>query len=153
MAKQLSFELPEIDRTLTREEVERHLEQYRLLLFTQPEEQLPKITQHFSFLPHSETNAFHSTTESIAVKKVDQEREIANFINRTNKAINRLSRQERAIIIKNYCDKENLYNYEIYNELGMSERHYNRVKGRALYHLALALRLEVYVEDQVVMTS
>jgi len=153
LVNQLVFELPEIDRTLTREQVERHLEHYRLLLLTQPEEKLPVITQQFSITPRSVTNAFSSETENLAIEKVDKEKAIAKFIDRTNKAINRLARQERAIIIKNYCDKENLYNYEIYNELGMSERHYNRVKSRAFYHLALALRLEVYVDDQVVLSS
>ena len=153
MAKQLVFELPEIDRTLTREHVEKHLEKYRLLLLTQPEEKLPVITQQFSITPRSITNAFSSETENLAIERVDNEQAIARFIERTNKAINRLSRQERAVIIKNYCNTEKLYNYEIYNELGMSERHYNRIKSRAFYHLALALRLEVYVEDQAVVSS
>jgi ArpU family phage transcriptional regulator len=153
MARQISFELPEIDRKLTREEVEKHLEMYRVLLITQPEEKLPMITQQYSLTPRSITNAFSSSTESSAIENVDRELFIQDYIKRTNKAINRLPRQERAIIIKNYCETEHKYNYEIYNELGMSERHYNRIKGRAFYNLALILRLEVYIEDGLVKSS
>lgn len=73
MARQLSFELPEIDREMTKEAVEVDLERYRMYLLTQPEEQLPMITQQYSLTPRSITNAFHSNTESIAVNNVDKE--------------------------------------------------------------------------------
>ena len=34
--------------------------------------------------------------------------------------------------------------YELYNEMGMSESKYYRIKSRAFYKLAFALRIEVY---------
>ncbi len=40
------------------------------------------------------------------------------------------------------------FNYEISDELSISERTFYRMKSQALYKLALALRVEVY-EDEV----
>ncbi|MED2765494.1 hypothetical protein P4283_26275 [Bacillus thuringiensis] len=38
-------------------------------------------------------------------------------------------------------------------EMGMSERTYRRVKARALYKLAFALRLEVYQTEEIGMND
>jgi ArpU family phage transcriptional regulator len=147
VGKQLSFMILKLDSEKTKEEVEKALGDYRLMMLTQPEEQLPKITPQYSLTPPTNTNEFHSTTEQNAISNVDQERYIKSYMKKVQRAVNRLPHQERAIIIKKYMDIENKYNYEVYNELGMSERHYNRVKSRAIYNLALALRIEVYQQE------
>ncbi|MGH1232317.1 ArpU family phage packaging/lysis transcriptional regulator, partial [Bacillus toyonensis] len=43
---------------------------------------------------------------------------------------------------------EDICDYMVYNEMGMSERTYRRVKARAFYKLAFALRLEVYETEK-----
>jgi ArpU family phage transcriptional regulator len=141
---QLSFQLPEIDREATREAVERALEKYRIYLLTVPEERLPKITQTFSIVPPSNTNQFHSSTEDAAAFNIDYAKEKEDHINWVQKAVNRLSHLERGIIIQRYMNLEDVFDYEVYNELGMSERKYYRVKARAFYKLAFVLKLEVY---------
>ena len=146
MGNQLSFMFLNLDCEKTKEEVEKALGDYRLMMLTQPEEQLPKVTPQYSLTPPTNTNEFHSTTEQSAIVNVDREIYIRNHIKKVQKAINRLCYNERAIIIKAYLDIEKRYNYEVYNELGMSERHYNRLKSRAIYNLALALRVEVYMQ-------
>ena len=46
-----------------------------------------------------------------------------------------------------FLDEVPKFNYEISNELCISERTFYRMKAQALYKLALALRVEVYEEE------
>ncbi|MCM3663469.1 ArpU family transcriptional regulator [Mesobacillus subterraneus] len=142
------FNLPSIDRNATRKAVESALEKYRILLLRQFDNQ-PQITQTYSIIPPSNTNKFHSSTEDAAIKNADLEREMQQYLNRMIHAVNRLTHWERAIIIKRYMDVEDVFDYEIYNDIGMSERKYYRVKARAFYKLAFLLKIEVYEEQGV----
>lgn len=142
--KQISFILPEIDRTETKKAVEAAFEKYRFYLLTVPEERLPKLTATYSLVPPTNTNEFHSTTEDIAIKNVDFERERENYIEWIRRAVNRLAPKEREIIVKRYLQDEEIFDYEIYNEIGYSERRYYRLKARIFYKLAFILRIEVY---------
>ena len=145
MSKQLIFALPELDRDKTRDAVEAALEKYRILLLSIPVEKIPKITANYTFdVPPSFTNEFHSPTEDAAIDKVDLEKEREKYINWVRKAINRLNFKEREMIIKRYLSDEEMFDYELYNEMGMSERKFYRFKARAFYKLAFALKIEVY---------
>lgn len=144
---QLAFILPKIDREATKAAVEMTLEKYRIYLLMEPEDKLPKITQTFSLIPPTNTNGFHSSTEDAAIQNVDNKNYRENFLIKVQKAVNRLNRREREIIVKRYMDPEEHFDYQVYNDLGHSERHYHRIKARAFYTLALILRIEVY--DQV----
>ncbi|MBP1950272.1 ArpU family phage transcriptional regulator [Virgibacillus litoralis] len=141
----MEFKLPEIDREETRSAVESSLENYQMYLLMEPEELQPKITQSFSLVPPTPNNQFHSSTEDIAVKKMDQERKRKKYIRWIQKAVNRLSYQERSIIINRYLKSDDVYDYEVYNELGYSERKYYRLKARSFYKLAFILKIEVYL--------
>jgi ArpU family phage transcriptional regulator len=136
--------LDEIDRKATKKAVEAALAKYRMFLFTLSLDQLPRVTQQYSLVPPPNTNKFHSSTEEMAIRNADYERERDEYIKRVTAAINRLSKWERAIIIRRYISEDDMYDYEIYNDLGMSERKYYRIKSRAFYKLAFALRIEVY---------
>ncbi|MFD2133322.1 ArpU family phage packaging/lysis transcriptional regulator [Pseudogracilibacillus auburnensis] len=142
---QLTF-LPEIDQDATKKNVEEALEKYQVMLLMDPEEHEPKVTASFRLAPAAPTNEFHSTTEDVALKKIDITEKRRNYINRIRKAVNRLNYQERTIIIKRYLNRDDVYDYEVYNELGFSERKYYRIKSRAFYKLAFALKIEVYKE-------
>jgi ArpU family phage transcriptional regulator len=149
MEKQLEFMLPEIDRDATKKAVEAALEKYRLFLLTLRLDQLPRVTQQYSLdVPPSNTNKFHSSTEEMAIRNVDYERERSEYIKRVTLAVNRLSYWERAIIIRRYMTEDDVYDYEIYSDLGMSERKYYRIKSRAFYKLAFALKIEVYKKKE-----
>ncbi|WP_325034718.1 ArpU family phage packaging/lysis transcriptional regulator [Lentibacillus sp. Marseille-P4043] len=143
---QMSFMLPEIDREATKKEVESSLEKYQMYLLMDPEELQPKITQSFNLAPAAPNNQFHSSTEEIALKKVDQERKRKEYLLKIQKAVNRLSFKERSIIINRYLKDDDVYDYEVYNELGYSETNYYRIKSRAFYKLAFILRIEIYKE-------
>lgn len=144
---QLAFNLPKIDREETRNVVEKALEDYRMYLLMDPEDNEPKVTAAFKLVPSGPSNQFHSSTEDAAIRKIDQENKRKAYISKIQKAVNRLAFQERSIIINRYLKDEEVFDYEVYNELGYSERKYYRLKARAFYKLAFILRIEVYVEE------
>ncbi|PFZ06235.1 ArpU family transcriptional regulator, partial [Bacillus wiedmannii] len=55
---------------------------------------------------------------------------------------------QRDIIYKRYLEEEDVCDYMVYNEIGMSERTYRRWKSKAFYKLAFALGLEVYETEE-----
>ncbi|MEC1723924.1 ArpU family phage packaging/lysis transcriptional regulator [Schinkia azotoformans] len=136
-----------IDRDKTKKAVKAALEKYRFYLLTIPEDKLPKITASYSLVPPANTNTFHSSTEEAAVRNIDCELERDRYINWLIRGVNRLNEMERKIIYKRYLNEDEMYDYEIYNELGMSERKYYRIKARVYYKLAFLLRIEVYTKS------
>ncbi|MGM7683528.1 ArpU family phage packaging/lysis transcriptional regulator [Cytobacillus sp. Hm23] len=143
--EQIKFVLPKIDAAATKDKVEEAFEKYRRFILSVPEEYLPKVTASYSLVPPSQTNEFHSSTEDAAISKVDFEIEKDEHITKVQRAVNRLSYQERAVIIKSCMTEEDVCDYVVFNEIGLSERTFYRIKKRAYYKLALALRIEVYV--------
>ena len=144
MSTQLTFKLPEIDRDETKKAVEAALEKYRFYLLTVPEEQLPKVTATYSLVPPANTNAFHSSTEETAVRNIDFQIERDKFLDWLIRGVNRLTKMEREIIYKRYLEEEEIFDYEIYKDIGMSERRYYQLKARIFYKLAFLLKIEVY---------
>lgn len=145
VGKQLSF-LRDTDGEKTKEQVEKHFSEYRMYLLTAPDELMPKITQTFSIEPPSKNNSFYSTTESIAIERVAYEQKRNAFIERTHRAVNRLSARERELITKRYMTIEDVYDYDVYNDMGISESTYYRIREKAFYKLAFSLQLVVYKE-------
>lgn len=143
---QISF-LPEIDRDLTKKNVEKALEEYQIMLLMNPEELEPKVTASFQLAPSAPTNEFSSTTEDTAIRRIDQKLKVEKYIRKIMAAVNRLNYPERTIIIKRYLNSDDVYDYEVYNKLGFSERKYYRIKARAFYKLAFILKIEVYKEE------
>ncbi|MFC4768727.1 ArpU family phage packaging/lysis transcriptional regulator [Effusibacillus consociatus] len=144
---QLAFKLPEIDREATRKRVEEALETcllYEQIGFHPGHE--AKVTPGYSETPPSNTNAFHSSTEDVAQKNVDTELHRQLHVKKVRLAVYRLGRKEREVIEKRYLTDPDMTDYETYHGLHMSERTYYRIKGRAFYKLAFALKLEVIKE-------
>lgn len=144
--KQMSF-IRDVDGEKTKEAVETALEKYRMYMLTVPDEYLPRVTQTYSLVPPSNTNAFYSPTESVAIRKVDFERERDEYMNRIVRAVNRLTKLQRELIVKRYMSMEEPRDYDVYNEMCISESKYYRERERAFYKLAFALRIEVYKEE------
>jgi ArpU family phage transcriptional regulator len=144
LAKQLTFMLPEIDREKTKAAVESALEKYRFYLLMVPEDKLPKVTATYSLVPPSFSNEFHSSTEQVAIKRIELDIARDKHIEWVLRGVNRLSKIEREVIYRRYLEDEEVFDYEIYNEMGMSERRYYRLKARTFYKLAFILKIEVY---------
>ncbi|KIL42628.1 ArpU family phage packaging/lysis transcriptional regulator [Jeotgalibacillus soli] len=136
--------LPDIDRVKTKKAVEAAIGKYRMYLLTLSLDRMPKITQSCLFVPAITIKSSHSSTESAAIANVDYENERIDNINRMVNAVNRLSSLERTIMISRYLEKEDVYDYQLYNKLLISERKYYRIKARAFLKLALALGIEQY---------
>ncbi|MDL2028221.1 ArpU family transcriptional regulator [Bacillus subtilis] len=145
---QLTLNLPQIDEEATKAKAEQLLDQYRLYLLQVPDDFLPKVTPTYSIVPPSITNEFHSSTEDTALKRLDWEIQRDKFLKRIQRAVNRLTQRERQIIVMLYMQPEELCDYEVYTEMNMSHRNYYRVKAKAFYRLAFALREEVYKKRQ-----
>ncbi len=143
---QMQFKLPEIDRKSTRESVESLLEKYRMYLLQTSLDRLPTITATYTLVLNT-GGLPSSSTESAAIANADYDRERKRFIEWIARAVNRLPRDERSIIVQRYLQEEELYDYQTYTELNMSERNYFRLKARAFYKLAFALKAEVYSEE------
>ncbi|MEK4715359.1 ArpU family phage packaging/lysis transcriptional regulator [Sporosarcina sp. FSL K6-5500] len=142
---QIEFNLPAIDRDETKKAVESILERYRMYALQVSLDRLPAITAKYSLMPFSNSLP-GSSTESAAIANVDYEQERAKFIEWVARAVNRLTYVERSVIVMRYLSDEELYDYEVYSELNMSERKYYRIKSRIFYKLAFALKVEVYEE-------
>lgn len=145
-----SYDLPleEIDRKATKDRVESELERYRQYLLTEELDKLPKVTANYSLIAPTNTNRFHSSTEDTAIDNVDYQIKRRKFMYRVVRAVNRLSYKERAIIILRYMNNEQMFDYEVYNQLHMAERTYHRYKSKALYNLALALNVVEFKEKE-----
>ncbi|WP_324627780.1 ArpU family phage packaging/lysis transcriptional regulator [Priestia megaterium] len=137
-----------IDRKKTKLNVEKVFADYRMYIMTVPDDIMPKITASYSLVPSSNINVFHSSTEDTAIKRVDYEIKRDNFMQQVQRAVNRLNKRERELIIKTYMTYEDVYVFDIYNEMGISEATYYRIREKAFYKIAFALKLQVYKEAE-----
>jgi ArpU family phage transcriptional regulator len=143
----------EIDREATRQRVEEHLETarvYRQIGFVRRE---MKVTTSPEPRYHGPTNAVGKPTEDVAAWNVDTEERMKEITEKVQKAVSRLGKLERQIIEMRYLEGEDVYDYNVYSELHMSERKYYRLKSKAIYKLAFMLRLEVFVEPEAERTA
>lgn len=141
----MQLQLEQINRTATKRKVEAILEKYRIYLLQVSLDKLPSITAKYTLVTAS-TNVVNSSTEKAAIANVDYEIERNRFIEMVIRAVNRLSDEERRLIILRYFGEDERFDYQVYNEMNMSERHYYRLKAKAFYKLAFAMNVEVYEE-------
>ncbi|MGG3522343.1 ArpU family phage packaging/lysis transcriptional regulator [Bacillus pseudomycoides] len=155
MTKQLSF-LPKIDRTATQEKLEEVLEEVRIYRQFGMIRQEMKVTPSYEVRYHGPTNVVGNPLEDVALANVQQskrEKWLENMSFRIDQALirfgnSRAGQNQRDIIKKRYLEEDDMCDYMVYNEIGMSERTYRRWKSKAFYNLAFALRLEVYETEQ-----
>ncbi|QSF97760.1 ArpU family transcriptional regulator [Bacillus paralicheniformis] len=141
------FQLPEIDREATKKKVEAILDNYRVVLLQVPDDLLPKVTAGFNIVPPSNTNAFHSSTEDTAIKRIEMEQERHAFLLKIQKAVNRLPANERQIIIMRYMSQDHRFNYEVYERNWVKPAHILPDKIACFLQSGFALKEEVYVKS------
>lgn len=147
MKKQLSFKMPVVDGNRTKKAVEEVFEVYRQYLATMPSDISPKITPSYCIIPPSCTNAFHSSTEEIAIERIEYEQERNEFMNWVYEGVNRLKDDERQIIVERFMGEVPGYDPDIWLELGVGKTKYYKLKGQALLRLAFNLKIEVYKKN------
>ncbi|MEB9379132.1 ArpU family phage packaging/lysis transcriptional regulator [Bacillus cereus] len=144
MNKQLTFKMPVLDEEETKNEVEKVFEEYRMYLSQMPSDILPKVTASYSIVPPSVRNEFNSSTENIAIERLQYEMARDKFMNWVHRAVNRLPKRERQIIHMYYMEEEKGYDPDIMDEVRLGRTTYYKVKGKALLRLAFSLRKEVF---------
>ena len=147
--KKLSTYLPAINSKATKKEVEKTFNEYRDYLVTLPADFLPKITPSYSQVPSSITNQFHSSTEDVAIERIEFELERNKFMSKIHRAVNALKPDERFIIIRSFMQHEVGYAPDIYSELGIGKTRFHEIKGEAMLRLAFILQIEVYKKNGV----
>ncbi|MED2766064.1 ArpU family phage packaging/lysis transcriptional regulator [Bacillus thuringiensis] len=153
--------LSKIDRATTQRKVEGVLESVRIYKQFGTLRKEMRITSSYERREHGSTHIVGKPVEDVAMANIQQsEREewLEDMSCRVEEALSRFGNGEagnlqRDIIVKRYLEDEDVCDYMIYNEMGMSERTYRRVKARALYKLAFALRLEVYQTEEIEMNE
>lgn len=141
--------LKSIDGKATQKAIEKVLRQYRTYQLTTPEDLLPTITPKYTLEMPSFGGGVNSKVENAAIKNVELYKQAEKFFERFNRGFYKLTKRERQIIIMAFLEEIPMFNYQVANELNVSERTFYRMKSQALYKLALALRVEVYQEDEV----
>ncbi|MED0681078.1 ArpU family phage packaging/lysis transcriptional regulator [Aneurinibacillus thermoaerophilus] len=143
---QMSF-LPKINRKATQDRVEHALETarvYKRIGFVRRE---VKNTPSYEARYHGATNLTTDQVGDNASWNVDKEEEIKRLTERVEKAVKQLPKRQRQIIEKRYLEDEDVFDYIVCTELGMSESTYGRQKAKAVYKLAFMLNLEVLADD------
>lgn len=143
MSEQLDLNIKEIDKNKTIKKSLQALGKYRMLMLAVDDEYLPKVTATYSLTPPSNTNMFHSSTEDI-IEFVDREQERDTYMKLLWKGINRMPVESRELIVNKYMGRDKLYDFEVYNQMGISKPKFDRKKQEALINLALSLKIAVY---------
>ena len=147
---QLTF-LPKIDRKATQVRLEAILENVRIYRQFGMIRNEMKVTASSEARYHGPTNIVGKPTENIALANIamnEREVKLQRLSFQIDKALSRFSKNQRDIIVKRYLEDEEVFDYMVYNDIGMSERTYRRNKSNAFYKLAFALRLEVYETEE-----
>lgn len=138
----------EIDREATRQAVEERLESariYKQLGFVRRE---TKITASYEVKEGGSSNVISKSSENAAVFNVDTENRMKEQQEQVDRAVSRLGRTERRIIEARYMEDDEVFDYNVYNDMHIGETKYYRMKSNAMYKLAFALCLEVYVDSK-----
>jgi ArpU family phage transcriptional regulator len=143
---QLSFELPELDRKKTQEAVEAAFEKYRIYKYLTFEEREASTTAGYSDMPRG--GGISDQTASIAIHNTDVPAARRKYMDRIERAVNRLPRMEKFLLQERYMveDSEYITDYTVYMDKfqpPISDRTYSKVRWKAFYKLALSLDIAV----------
>lgn len=138
----------EINREETRKRTEEELEKARVYSKVGIVRREIKNTPSYEPREYQGTNAISKPCEDVAIHNAQREMDLKQAFERVEKGLRALKRMERQIIEMRYLDDEDANDYNVYSELHLSERSYYRRKSGALYKMAFAMGLEVYIADE-----
>lgn len=142
----LSFELPELDRSATKEKVEEAFRKYRTAKYLTFDDHEASITAGYEERFHGPTNETSDQTAQVAVANVDEQDRRKRYCERIERAVCRLPNLERQLIEKRYMVEDADYktDMKVYTfELQVSQVKYGDIRWRAFYKLALNLNIAV----------
>lgn len=136
-----------IDNAATRAAVEERLEEVRQFRQFGLIRREASLTVNYESRFHGATHVVGRPAEQIAVGNADREMELRKKSELLDKALNSLNKVQREVIERSYMDPEGEYDFISCGEMGLSDRTYRRIKAEALKLLAVAMKLEVYLES------
>lgn len=150
----MSFELPELDRKKTQQEVESALAKYRLYKYLTFDEREAGITASYEERFHSNTNTTSDQTSQIAISNADQQQIRKNYCERIERAVKRLPRMERFLIEERYMseDADYINDFTVYChkfQPPISHMTYANIRWKAFYKLALNLNIAAKKEGEI----
>lgn len=133
----------EIHMDETRRKVEEKLETARIYKFLGMVRREVRMTSGSEPRYHGTTNRIGKATEAAAVWNADQEERMRNAYEDVERAVGSLPDKQQEIIRLRYLSSlDGEMDFQVCQEVHLSERTYRRVKAKAIVNLALALRLE-----------
>lgn len=144
----MGFELPELDRRATQQEVEAALEKYRLFKYLTFEERETSITASYDDVGGGKANTISDQTGMAAIHNVDAQEQRTKYCEKVERAVRRLPKMERFLIEERYMseDAEYITDYKVYCfvfQPPISARTYDKVRWKAFYKLALNMNIAV----------
>lgn len=133
----------EINMDETRRRVEERLETARMYKYLGVVRREVRMTSGTEPRYHGATNRIGKATEAAAVWNADQEERLRTAYEDVERAVGSLPDKQREIIHLRYLSSlDGEMDFQVCQEVHLSERTYRRVKAKAIVNLALALRLE-----------
>lgn len=148
---QLSMGIYPVDEDATREAVEKYLKQAREYQVTEYIPLTTTTTPGYSGMPHS--GAISDQTAKIAISNVDEQERRKRHVERAERAVSRLGSRHQKLIRKRYLDDDDVLDYNVAEELHLSERQYRRLKSVAIHRLAGILGLVVLRDGEEKIVS
>ncbi|WP_068775820.1 ArpU family phage packaging/lysis transcriptional regulator [Paenibacillus sp. FJAT-26967] len=145
---QQAFDLPELDRKLTKLAVEDALMKYRICKYVTFEEREASITAGYTERPSGPTNVTSDQTANIAIYNADEPERRRRYCERIERAVRRLPQQERFLVEERYMTNESDYitDQSVYSfkfDPPISHPKYGDIRWRAFYALAMLLNIAV----------
>lgn len=145
--KQLGF--LELDVDQTRRAVEERLEAARIYKHLGHFRREAKTTASPEPRYHGSTNMISKQTEDIASFNVDQDERLRIIYEEIERILKRIPAKQREIIQLRYLDSlDGEFDYNVCQEVHLSESTYRRFKTKAIINIAFALRLEVWITPE-----
>lgn len=136
----------EINLDVTRRNVEEKLETARIYKHLGFMRRQVRTTSSSEPRYYGATNVISNTTEKTAIWNADNEERMRLAYEDVERAIGGLPDKQQEIIRLRYLSSlDGELDYNVCQEVHLSERTYRRVKVKAIINLALALRLEVWM--------
>ncbi|MDF2923167.1 MAG: hypothetical protein K0R57_2081 [Paenibacillaceae bacterium] len=143
--KETQIGVMEINLDITRRNVEEKLETARIYKHLGSMRREARTTANPAPRYHGNTNMIHNPTEKTAVWNITNEEWMKEAYEDVEQAMKSLPDIQQEIIRLRYLNSlDGELDYNVCNEVHLSERTYRRVKVKAIINLALALRLEVW---------
>lgn len=142
--EQMSFRVREIHHIETRKRVEEYIETALMWRNTAAVRKETAMTPNYAVRDYSSNSGVSKPVEDAAISNADVDMEMKQQWELLQRALNILRPDERQIIELRYLETQPVYDYEVYNKLGMSERTYIRAKQRAIKTIGMALNIAVW---------